>query len=88
MRPRLTAEPGLTMRSTARVRSAATSARAAVAAGADGVLVEVHVSPETALCDGQQSLSPAEFAGLADQLRIIASAVGRSVAGARPAEGG
>lgn len=62
-------------------------ARAAVAAGADGVLVEVHYAPDSAMCDGPQSLSPDEFATLADQLRDIAAAVGRSVAPARPETG-
>jgi 3-deoxy-7-phosphoheptulonate synthase len=52
-------------------------ARAAVAAGADGLIVEVHPCPEKALSDGQQSLTPAEFAGLMEQVRVIASAVGR-----------
>ncbi len=46
-------------------------ARAGVAAGADGVIVEVHASPENALCDGQQALTPAEFAGLAAELKAI-----------------
>ena len=54
-------------------------ARAAVAAGADGLLVEVHHDPDHALSDGAQSLYPAQFAELMDQLRIIARAVGRSV---------
>ncbi len=54
-------------------------ARAAVAAGADGLLVEVHHDPEHALSDGAQSLWPAQFQELMDQLRIIAQAVGRSV---------
>ncbi|HEU4382573.1 MAG TPA: 3-deoxy-7-phosphoheptulonate synthase [Anaeromyxobacteraceae bacterium] len=52
-------------------------ARAAVAAGADGLIVEVHPCPEKALSDGQQSLTPAEFAGLMEQVRVIAGAVGR-----------
>ncbi len=52
-------------------------ARAAVAAGADGLIVEVHPCPEKALSDGQQSLTPAEFTGLMEQVRVIASAVGR-----------
>lgn len=47
-------------------------ARAAMAVGADGLMVEVHVSPETALCDGQQSLSPAVFQTLMDDLRLMA----------------
>jgi len=54
-------------------------ARAAVAAGADGLLVEVHHDPEHALSDGAQSLWPQQFQELMDQLRIIAQAVGRSV---------
>jgi 3-deoxy-7-phosphoheptulonate synthase len=54
-------------------------ARAAVAAGADGLLVEVHHDPDHALSDGAQSLRPQQFAELMDQLRIIAKAVDRSV---------
>jgi 3-deoxy-7-phosphoheptulonate synthase len=54
-------------------------ARAAVAAGADGLIIEVHPCPEKALSDGQQSLTPEEFAGLMAQVRIIAGAVGRPV---------
>jgi len=54
-------------------------ARAAVAAGADGLLVEVHNDPDHALSDGAQSLYLEQFAELMDQLRIIAPAVGRSV---------
>jgi 3-deoxy-7-phosphoheptulonate synthase len=52
-------------------------ARAAVAAGADGLIVEVHPCPEKALSDGQQSLTPAEFASLMEQVKVIAAAVGR-----------
>jgi 3-deoxy-7-phosphoheptulonate synthase len=54
-------------------------ARAAVAAGADGLLIEVHHSPETALCDGAQSLYPAQFHELMSQLKMIAPAVQRSM---------
>jgi len=54
-------------------------ARAAVAAGADGLLVEVHQDPEHALSDGAQSLWPGQFQELMDQLRIIAQAVDRAV---------
>lgn len=54
-------------------------ARAAVAAGADGLLVEVHHDPDHALSDGAQSLFPAQFVELMAQLRIIAPAVGRTV---------
>ena len=58
-------------------------ARAAVAAGADGLLIEVHPDPDHALSDGAQSLRPEQFQELMAQLRIIAPAVGRSVAEAR-----
>jgi 3-deoxy-7-phosphoheptulonate synthase len=54
-------------------------ARAAVAAGADGLLIEVHHAPETALCDGAQSLYPAQFRELMSQLNIIAPAVQRAM---------
>lgn len=53
--------------------------RAAVAAGADGLLIEVHPRPEEALSDGSQSLKPQRFARLIEELRIIAGAVGRSI---------
>ncbi len=53
-------------------------ARAAVAAGADGLLIEVHCDPDHALSDGAQSLWPEQFEELMTQLRIIAQAVGRS----------
>ena len=56
---------------------------AAVAAGADGLLVEVHPSPDTALSDGAQSLTPANFAEMMDSLRVVTSAVGRRVASGR-----
>lgn len=52
-------------------------ARAAVAAGADGLLVEVHHDPEKALSDGAQSLYPEQFEQLMEELRIIATAVHR-----------
>ncbi len=54
-------------------------ARAAVAAGADGLLVEVHHDPERALSDGAQSLYPDQFTQLMKELRIIAPAVGRRI---------
>jgi len=54
-------------------------ARAAIAAGADGLLVEVHNDPERAICDGQQSLFPEQFHALAKQVRQIADAVGRAL---------
>jgi 3-deoxy-7-phosphoheptulonate synthase len=52
-------------------------ARAAVAAGADGIMVEVHPSPEEALCDGAQSLSPEEFKEVMAGIKPIISAVNR-----------
>ncbi|HVT46095.1 MAG TPA: 3-deoxy-7-phosphoheptulonate synthase [Thermoanaerobaculia bacterium] len=54
-------------------------ARASVAAGADGLLLEVHHEPDKAVCDGAQSLYPDQFARLMDELRIIVPAVGRSL---------
>jgi len=54
-------------------------ARAAVAAGADGLLIEVHPHPEAALSDGAQSLRPERFALLMDQVRAVARAVDREV---------
>lgn len=54
-------------------------ARAGVAAGADGLIIEVHPRPEEALSDGGQSLKPERFAELVRQIRGIAEAVGRSV---------
>ena len=55
-------------------------ARAAVAAGADGVIVEVHPTPDRALSDGGQSLYPEQFARLVIELRAIAGAIGRAIA--------
>ena len=55
-------------------------ARAAVAAGADGIMVEVHPNPEDALSDGAQTLYPDQFAQLMREVRIIAEAIGRRVA--------
>jgi 3-deoxy-7-phosphoheptulonate synthase len=57
----------------------AAMARAGVAAGADGLIVEVHPRPEKALSDGQQSLTPREFEELMRQVRVIAGAVGRAI---------
>ena len=54
--------------------------RAGVAAGADGLLIEVHPNPSEAFSDGAQSLKPERFADLVTQVRLIAQAVGRSVA--------
>ncbi len=54
-------------------------ARAAVAAGADGLLIEVHHDPDNALSDGAQSLKPEQFVELMKQLKLIAQAVGRTI---------
>ena len=56
-------------------------AKAAIAAGADGLLIEVHDAPEHALSDGDQALTPGVFQSLMDELRAIAKAVGRHVEG-------
>src|SRR5881394_2871096 len=55
-------------------------ARAAIAAGADGIMVEVHPNPEEALSDGAQTLYPDQFTQLMREVRIIAEAIGRRVA--------
>jgi 3-deoxy-7-phosphoheptulonate synthase len=54
-------------------------AKAAVAAGADGLMIEVHNDPARALCDGQQSIKPDGFRALMEELRPIAEAVGREL---------
>ena len=64
---------------TGRRDKVAPMARAAVAAGADGLLIEVHHDPDHALSDGAQSLFPEQFRELMAQLRLIAPVVGRSI---------
>ena len=54
-------------------------AKAAVACGADGLIIEVHPNPEVALSDGPQSLLPKKFAALIRDVRKVARAVGRTV---------
>jgi 3-deoxy-7-phosphoheptulonate synthase len=54
-------------------------ARAAIAAGADGLIVEVHPNPGEALSDGGQSLKPERFAEMVKQITLIGEAVGRTV---------
>ncbi len=54
-------------------------AKASVAAGADGLIIEVHPQPDQAWSDGRQSLKPKRYAELVDQMRIIAQAVGRDI---------
>ncbi len=53
--------------------------KAAVAVGADGLIIEVHPDPEKALCDGPQSLNPTQFAVLMHEMKAIAAAVGRRI---------
>lgn len=55
------------------------ASRAAIASGADGLMIEVHPDPGKALCDGKQSLNPSEFEGLMGQLHIISQAIGRNI---------
>jgi 3-deoxy-7-phosphoheptulonate synthase len=73
----MTADPS---HGTGRRDKVAPMARAAVAAGTDALLIEVHPCPDKALSDGAQSLFPDQFAKLMDELRMIAPAVGRSIA--------
>ena len=54
-------------------------AMAAVAAGADGLIIEVHNDPAHALCDGAQSITPTQFDGIMDKVRAVAACVGREV---------
>jgi 3-deoxy-7-phosphoheptulonate synthase len=54
-------------------------ALAALAAGADAVMVDVHADPENALCDGPQALTPTQVLELGEELRSIAAALGRPV---------
>ena len=54
-------------------------ARAAVAAGADGIIVEAHPAPEEALCDGPQLIPTAEFGAFADEIRALASLMGKVI---------
>lgn len=54
-------------------------AKAAIAAGAQGIMVEVHINPERAVCDGSQSLYPSQFIGLMDEIDRISAAIGKKV---------
>ena len=54
-------------------------AMAAIAAGADGLIIEVHNDPVHALCDGQQSITPAQFAALMGKAKTVAECVGREI---------
>lgn len=53
--------------------------KAAIAVGADGLIIEVHNDPANALCDGQQSIKPDEYGRLLEELKTIANAVGRQI---------
>jgi 3-deoxy-7-phosphoheptulonate synthase len=55
-------------------------ARAAVAAGADGLIVEVHPQPDRALSDGEQSLFPPQFVEMMREIAAVADAIGRKLA--------
>ena len=72
----MTADPS---HGTGRRDKVAPMARAAVAAGCDALLIEVHHDPEKALSDGAQSLFPEQFEQLMGELRMIAPAVGRTI---------
>jgi 3-deoxy-7-phosphoheptulonate synthase len=54
-------------------------ARAAIAAGADGLMIETHPDPPSARSDGPQSLYPEQFSDLMKQVRLVAAAIGQSV---------
>jgi 3-deoxy-7-phosphoheptulonate synthase len=64
---------------TGRRDKVAPMARAAVAAGADGLIIEVHHDPDNALSDGAQSLLPAQFTALMKEVSLIARVIGRKV---------
>jgi 3-deoxy-7-phosphoheptulonate synthase len=68
---------------TGRRDKVAPMSRGALAVGADGLILEVHHDPDTALSDGPQSITPAMFETLVDDLRQIAPVVGRALSGAR-----
>jgi 3-deoxy-7-phosphoheptulonate synthase len=72
----MTADPS---HGTGRRDKVAPMARAALAAGCDALLIEVHPDPEKALSDGPQSLYPDQFSQLMQELRMIAPAVGRTI---------
>ena len=54
-------------------------AKAAVAAGCDGLLIEVHNNPEKALCDGPQSLKPEKYTQLVEELKDFSKLVGKKI---------
>lgn len=64
---------------TGKINLIAPMARAAIAAGADGIMVEVHTNPDTALCDADQALNEEKFVNLMDEIKPIVKAVGRTM---------
>jgi len=64
---------------TGRWRYVLPMARAAIAAGADGLMIEVHCRPEEALSDGAQSLTPMNFQQLMEETKVLAQAIGRKI---------
>lgn len=64
---------------TGKWRLVAPMAKAAIVAGADGLMIEVHPKPSEALSDGAQSLTPQKFQGLMDELRVLAGVIGKSL---------
>ena len=65
--------------STGKWRWVSSMSKAALAAGADGLMVEMHPNPEEALCDGPQSLTPGNFKELMEELKTLAKAIGRTM---------
>ncbi|MDE7034062.1 MAG: 3-deoxy-7-phosphoheptulonate synthase, partial [Mucispirillum sp.] len=65
---------------TGRIECIGPMALASVAAGADGLMIEVHPNPDEALSDGDQSLTPDQYCEVIDKVEIIAKAVGREIA--------
>ena len=76
---RIPAEQGDLLQAQVTTAACVPAIRAAVAAGADGLIIEVHNDPDRALSDGAQSMFPAQFDRLMAELRIIAPAIGRSI---------
>ncbi|MFC7479070.1 hypothetical protein ACFQX7_01875 [Luedemannella flava] len=59
--------------------------RAAIAVGADGLIIDIHPNPKVALCDGDQALNEADVAELADAIAVLSALMGRTLAVAEPA---
>ena len=65
--------------STGDYRYVPSMAKAAVACGSDGLMIEVHPKPKIALCDGKQSLNPGDFQKLMDEISVYANLVGKKI---------